>query len=147
MWISLACRRNSFLEDSIVIIEVRAVCEVRTITGCSWRTQEKLRKEIGGLEDWRKAYVLPILSMSSSEGLYWELNSCVRAKACVILRYFQLYDNTNSGVLSWGFSQSILLCFMCDWIFFSVIFVLVDIVQNWLSFHKFDCRSRLSILL
>ena len=29
MRISLACRRNSFLEDYAVTIEVRAVCEVR----------------------------------------------------------------------------------------------------------------------
>ena len=70
-------------------------------------------------------------------GQLWEL------KLCVILRYFHLYDNTNSEVYSWGFLQSILLCFMC-----------IDSASgymcsawscsNLLSFHKFYCRSRLN---
>lgn len=68
-------------------------------------------------------------------------------KLCVIMRYFHLYDNTEIEVFSWGFPQSILLCSCVIDFSFSIICVLFDLAQNWLSFHKFDCRSRLSILL
>ena len=53
----------------------------------------------------------------------WEL------KLCIILRYFHLYDNIYSRVFSWGFPQSILMCFMYDWFFFSIICVLFDLAQ------------------
>jgi len=46
------------------------VCEVRIHIGGNERTQEKLHKEIGGLEDWRKAYVVTIQSMRNIEELY-----------------------------------------------------------------------------
>ena len=45
------CRRNYLLQDCAVISEVSEQCERRIHTGGSQRTQEKLHKEIGGLED------------------------------------------------------------------------------------------------
>ena len=35
-------------------------------------------------------------------------------RLCVIHTYFHLYDNTEIRDFRWGFPQSILLCFMCD---------------------------------
>ena len=49
--ISIACRWNSFLEDYAIISEFGELCEVRIHTGGSQWIKEKLRKEIGGLED------------------------------------------------------------------------------------------------
>ena len=67
--ISLVCRRNSFLVDFKVTSEFDE-CVVRPIhTSGSIGPQEKLRKEIGGLEDWRKAYLVSIQSVSCIEGL------------------------------------------------------------------------------
>jgi len=146
MWISLACRRNSFLEDCVVTTEVRAACEVRiTQVEVGGPRGNCTRKE----EAWRTKgrhmcclFCLWVAVRDCTESwIAWEL------KLCVILRYFHLYDNTDSRVFSWGFPLSILLCFMCDWIFFFVICVMFDLAQNQLSFHKFDCRSRLSIFL
>ena len=60
----------------------------------------------------------------------WEL------KLCVILRYFHLYDNTDSGVFSWGFPQSILLCFMCMisssllYVFWLILLKLIKLPQS-----------------
>ena len=49
--ISLACRRNSFLEICTVISKFSELCEARLHTGGIIGPQEKLHKEIGGLED------------------------------------------------------------------------------------------------
>ena len=68
--ISFACRRNSVLGDCVVTSEFGELCERLIHTSGSQRTQEKLRKEIGGLEDWRKAYFVFIQSISNIEGLY-----------------------------------------------------------------------------
>ena len=44
-------QKNSFLGDCIVTSEFGKLCERKIHTGGSQRAQEKLRKEIGGLED------------------------------------------------------------------------------------------------
>ena len=68
--ISIACRRNSFLGDCTATSKFDD-CVMRPIhTGGSIGPQEKLRKEMRGLEDWKKVYVVPIQSVSCIEGLY-----------------------------------------------------------------------------
>ena len=64
-------------------------------------------------------------------------------KLCVIQRYFHLYDNTEIGVFSWGFPQSILLCSCVIVSSSSVICVLFDLAQNRLSFRKFVVEANL----
>jgi len=49
------------------------------------------------LEDWRKAYVVSIQSMSSVEGFTESWIAC-ELNLCVIQKYFHLYDNIEIGV-------------------------------------------------
>jgi len=51
MRISLTCRRNSFLQDYAITFKFDELCEISIHAGGSQRTQEKLHKKMGGLED------------------------------------------------------------------------------------------------
>jgi len=46
------------------------VFDVKIQTGGTIGPQEKQHKEIGGLEDWRKAYIVSTQSISCIEGFY-----------------------------------------------------------------------------
>jgi len=145
LWISLACRRNSFLKDCVVISEFSELYEARLHTGGIIGPQEKLCKEIGGLEDWGKAYVVSIQSVRCIEGFYWELES-FWAKALCNPNYFHLYDNTKIKVLAETFPR-VFLCVSCVW--FLILYYMCSIwsCSNWLSFYKVCCKSRSSIFL
>ena len=62
--ISLACKKNSFLGDCAVTFGFDECVMSPIHTGGNIGPQGKLRKEIGVLEGWRKAYVVSIHSVS-----------------------------------------------------------------------------------
>ena len=62
--ISLTCRRKSFLKDCAVISEFSELYEARLHKGGIIRPQEKLHKEIGGMEGLRRTYIVSIQSVS-----------------------------------------------------------------------------------
>ena len=71
-----------FLEDCTIRSEVRECVRGNFTQVVVSGPQEKLHKEIGGLEDWRKIYVVSIQSMIYVEGFYWELDSFWAKASC-----------------------------------------------------------------
>ena len=112
-------------------------CVMRPIhTSGSIRPQEKLHKEIGGLEGWRKAYVVSIQSVSCIVRLYWELDG-LWAEALCNLNIFPLVWYYRDQGFYLRLSPEYSCVFMCDCFSSYVICVLFDIAQNQLSFCKF----------
>jgi len=144
--ISLACRRNSFLGDCAITFEFDG-CVMRPIhTGGKIGPQEKLRKEIGGLEGWRKAYVETIQSMSYIVRLYWELDGMWAEALCNLNIFPLLWYYRDQGFML-RLSRKYSSMFMCD------CFLILNYMCSIWSFSysikipQVCCRSRTCIFL